>query len=112
MDETVYAFTNKNNTYPFMYTDMDKFMEGIPDKITATAKCSDLDEFNAETGCALARTRVLEKLYRYRCKVMDRVSDYYQNLSYMANEVSYRYDLRAEDYSDIIDTTINETFGI
>ena len=43
--------------------------DGIPDKVVVTVRCSPEDEFNPETGCALARTRLLRKMYDYRYTV-------------------------------------------
>lgn len=44
----------------------------IPDKVVATVRCSPEDEFNPETGCALARARLLRKMYDYRYTVAAR----------------------------------------
>ena len=43
--------------------------DGIPDKVVVTVRCSPEDEFNPETGCALARARLLKKMYDYRYTV-------------------------------------------
>ena len=44
----------------------------IPDKVVVTVRCNPEDEFNPETGCALARVRLLKKLYDYRYTVAAR----------------------------------------
>lgn len=44
-------------------------MKNIPDKITAIATCAPEDEFDTDTGCNIARMRLLQKLYYYREKV-------------------------------------------
>ena len=44
----------------------------IPDKVVVTVRCNPEDEFNPETGCALARARLLKKLYDYRFTVTAR----------------------------------------
>lgn len=113
MSETARSFVNKTpGAFGFFNVVlMDKFIKNIPDKITATAKCSELDEFNSETGCALARARVLEKLYKYRGEVMDQISDYYYDISCKAMSNSIHYQGRAEDYNEEIDAIINETFN-
>ena len=46
--------------------------DGIPDKVVVTVRCSPEDEFNSETGCALARVRLLKKMYDYRYTVAAR----------------------------------------
>ena len=47
-------------------------VDDIPDKVVATVRCSPEDEFNPETGCALARARLLKKMYDYRYTVTAR----------------------------------------
>ena len=47
----------------------------IPDKVVVTVRCSPEDEFNPETGCALARVRLLKKLYDYRYTVAARATN-------------------------------------
>lgn len=47
-------------------------VDDIPDKVVVTVRCSPEDEFNPETGCALARARLLKKLYDYRYTVAAR----------------------------------------
>lgn len=47
----------------------------IPDKVVVTVRCSPEDEFNPETGCALARVRLLKKLYDYRYTVAARAKN-------------------------------------
>ena len=47
----------------------------IPDKVVVTVRCSPEDEFNPETGCALARVRLLKKLYDYRHTVAARATN-------------------------------------
>ena len=44
-------------------------VDDIPDKVVVTVRCSPEDEFNPETGCALARARLLRKMYDYRYTV-------------------------------------------
>ena len=44
----------------------------IPDKVVVTVRCNPEDEFNPETGCGLARARLLKKLYDYRFTVTAR----------------------------------------
>ena len=50
-------------------------IDGIPDKVVVTVRCSPEDEFNPETGCALARVRLLKKLYDYRYTVAARATN-------------------------------------
>lgn len=50
-------------------------VDDIPDKVVVTVRCSPEDEFNSETGCALARVRLLKKLYDYRYTVIVRAMD-------------------------------------
>ena len=47
-------------------------IDDIPDKVVVTVRCSPEDEFNPETGCALARARLLRKMYDYRYTVTAR----------------------------------------
>ena len=47
----------------------------IPDKVVVTVRCNPEDEFNPETGCALARVRLLKKLYDYRHTVAARATN-------------------------------------
>ena len=47
-------------------------VDDIPDKVVVTVRCSPEDEFNPETGCALARARLLRKMYDYRYTVTAR----------------------------------------
>lgn len=111
MLRTVNSFAKKSDAQFFYPEIMNEFIKNIPDKIVATAKCCELDEFNPETGCALARARVLEKLYKYRDDVMDQIGDYYYDLSCKALANSIHYRVRAESYNDEIDAIINETFN-
>ena len=50
-------------------------IDGIPDKVVVTVRCSPEDEFNPETGCALARARLLKKMYDYRYTVAARATN-------------------------------------
>ena len=49
--------------------------DGIPDKVVVTVRCSPEDEFNPETGCALARARLLKQMYDYRYTVAARATN-------------------------------------
>ena len=51
---------------------LDAILGDIPDKVVVTVRCSPEDEFNPETGCALARARLLKKMYDYRYTVAAR----------------------------------------
>lgn len=66
---------------------LDAIIDGIPDKITITVRCSPEDEFNPETGCALARARLLRKLYWYRQRV--------------STDAFHRLDLAREIFCDL-----------
>ena len=50
-------------------------VDDIPDKVVVTVRCSPEDEFNPETGCALARARLLKKMYNYRYMVAARATN-------------------------------------
>ena len=61
--------------YPRSYDGKDfltAVVDDIPDKVVVTVRCSPEDEFNPETGCALARARLLKKMYDYRYTVAAR----------------------------------------
>ena len=73
-------------------------VDDIPDKVVVTVRCSPEDEFNSETGCALARARLLKKLYDYRYTVAVRAMDRLACARVFFNELRYTCDDRATNY--------------
>ena len=74
-------------------------IDGIPDKVVVTVRCSPEDEFNPETGCALARARLLRKMYDYRYMVAVRAMNrltlarvFFANLLSTCDERSMNYE--------------------
>ena len=72
----------------------------IPDKVVVTVRCSPEDEFNPETGCALARARLLEKMYDYRYTVAARAMNRITFSAVLFNELLCTCNERAMNYED------------
>lgn len=72
--------------------------DGIPDKVVVTVRCSPEDEFNPETGCALARVRLLRKMYDYRYTVAVRAMNRLTFTDVFFNDLRYTCDNRAMNY--------------
>ena len=73
---------------------------GIPDKVVVTVRCSPEDEFNPETGCALARARLLRKMYDYRFTVAVRAMNRLTFAKVFFNELYSTCDNRAMNYEN------------
>lgn len=81
--------------------------DGIPDKVVATVRCSPEDEFNPETGCALARVRLLRKMYDYRYMVTVRAMNRLAFTDVFFNNLRYTCDNRAMNYEHEEDAILN-----
>lgn len=96
--------------YPRSYDGKD-FLEAIlgdvPDKIVVTVRCSPEDEFNPEIGCALARVRLLTKLYDYRYTVAVRATNRLTFADVFFNELRSTCDKRAMNYEDEEDAILD-----
>ena len=79
----------------------------IPDKVVVTVRCSPEDEFNPETGCALARVRLLKKLYDYRYTVVVRAMDRLAFAYVFFDELSSTCDDRAMNYENEEDAILD-----
>lgn len=79
---------------------MDAVVTDIPDKVVATVRCSPEDEFNPETGCALARVRLLRKMYDYRYTVAARAMNRLTFSAVLFNELLCTCNDRATNYED------------
>ena len=75
-------------------------VDDIPDKVVVTVRCSPEDEFNPETGCALARARLLRKMYDYRYMVAARAMNRLTFAKVFFNELRSTCDNRAMNYED------------
>lgn len=75
-------------------------VDDIPDKVVATVRCSPEDEFNPETGCALARARLLMKMYDYRYTVAARAMNRITFSAVLFNELLCTCNNRAMNYED------------
>lgn len=72
----------------------------VPDKVVVTVRCSPEDEFNPETGCALARVRLLRKMYDYRYMVAARAMNRLTYSAVLFNELLCTCNDRATNYED------------
>ena len=75
-------------------------VDDIPDKVVVTVRCSPEDEFNPETGCALARARLLKKMYDYRYTVVMRAMDRLAFVYVFFDELCSTCDDRAMNYEN------------
>ena len=82
-------------------------VDDIPDKVVVTVRCSPEDEFNSETGCALARARLLKKLYDYRYTVAVRAMDRLAFAYVFFDELSSTCDDRAMNYENEEDAILD-----
>lgn len=80
---------------------------GIPDKVVVTVRCSPEDEFNPETGCALARVRLLRKMYDYRYTVAVRAMNRLTYSAVLFNELLCTCNDRATNYEDEEDAILD-----
>ena len=80
---------------------------GIPDKVVVTVRCSPEDEFNPETGCALARARLLRKMYDYRYMVAVRAMNRLTFAKVFFNELRSTCDNRAMNYENEEDAILD-----
>lgn len=80
---------------------------GIPDKVVVTVRCSPEDEFNPETGCALARARLLRKMYDYRYMVAVRAMNRLTFAKVFFNELRSTCDERAMNYENEEDAILD-----
>ena len=79
----------------------------IPDKVVVTVRCSPEDEFNPETGCALARVRLLKKLYDYRYTVAVRAMNRLTFARVFFNELRSTCNNRAMNYENEEDAILD-----
>lgn len=79
----------------------------IPDKVVVTVRCSPEDEFNPETGCALARARLLRKMYDYRYMVAVRAMNRLTFAKVFFNELRSTCDNRAMNYENEEDAILD-----
>ena len=82
-------------------------VDDIPDKVVVTVRCSPEDEFNPETGCALARVRLLKKLYDYRYTVAVRATNRLTFANVFFNELRCICDTRAMNYENEEDAILD-----
>lgn len=86
---------------------MTSIVDDIPDKVVVTVRCSPEDEFNSETGCALARVRLLKKLYDYRYTVVARAMHRLTSADVFFNELLSTCDNRAMNYENEEDAILD-----
>lgn len=79
----------------------------VPDKVVVTVRCSPEDEFNPETGCALARVRLLKKLYDYRYTIAVRATNRLTFANVFFNELRCICDNRAMNYENEEDAILD-----
>ena len=79
----------------------------IPDKVVVTVRCNPEDEFNPETGCALARVRLLKKLYDYRHTVAARATNRLTLARVFFAELRSTCDTRAMNYENEEDAILD-----
>ena len=82
-------------------------VDDIPDKVVVTVRCSPEDEFNPETGCALARVRLLRKMYDYRYTVVVRAMNRLTFSAVLFNELLCTCNDHAMNYEDEESTILN-----
>lgn len=81
-------------------------IDDVPDKVVVTVRCSPEDEFNPETGCALARARLLKKMYDYRHDVAARACIRLNFLLNIFYNLAVDCDERAVNYENEEDAII------
>lgn len=81
--------------------------DDIPDKVVVTVRCSPEDEFNPETGCALARARLLRKMYDYRYTVAVRAMNRLTLSAVFFNELLCTCNDRAVNYENEEDAILD-----
>lgn len=86
---------------------LEAILGDIPDKVVVTVRCSPEDEFNPETGCALARVRLLKKLYDYRYTVAVRAMNRLDFANVFFNELRSTCDDRAMNYENEEDAILD-----
>ena len=86
---------------------LEAILGDIPDKVVVTVRCSPEDEFNPETGCALARVRLLKKLYDYRYTVAVRAMNRLDFANVFFNELRSTCDDRAMNYKNEEDAILD-----
>lgn len=82
-------------------------VDDIPDKVVVTVRCSPEDEFNPETGCSLARVRLLKKLYDYRHTVAARATNRLTLARVFFAELRSTCDTRAMNYENEEDAILD-----
>lgn len=82
-------------------------VDNIPDKVVVTVRCSPEDEFNPETGCALARARLLTKMYDYRYTVAARAMNRLTLVGIFFADLCSTCDDRATNYENEEDAILN-----
>ena len=82
-------------------------VDDIPDKVVVTVRCSPEDEFNPETGCALARARLLRKMYDYRYTVAARAMNRLTFSAVLFNELLCTCNERAMNYENEEDAILD-----
>ena len=82
-------------------------VDDIPDKVVVTVRCSPEDEFNTETGCALARVRLLKKLYDYRYMVAVRAMNRLTLTCVFLSDLLSTCDDRAMNYENEEDAILD-----
>lgn len=96
--------------YPHSYDGkgfLTAIVDDIPDKVVVTVRCSPEDEFNPETGCALARVRLLKKMYDYRYTVSVRAMNRLTFANVFFNELRSTCDTRAMNYENEEDAILD-----
>ena len=83
---------------------------GIPNTLTAKAKCSPPDVYDPIIGESLARTRLLLRISRRRWKVMVKLEEALSDAAYSASEfIDNIYEDEDDYYARL--TKIEETIG-
>ena len=82
-------------------------VDDIPDKVVVTVRCSPEDEFNPETGCALARARLLKKMYDYRYTVTVRAMNRLTLVGVFFADLCSTCDERAMNYENEEDAILD-----
>lgn len=99
----VHVGLNGTMFYPNSFDSKD-FLEAVvadvPDKVVVTVRCSPEDEFSPETGCALARVRLLQKMYDYRYTVAARAMNRLTFSAVLFNELLCTCNDHAMNYED------------
>ena len=86
---------------------LDAILGDIPDKVVVTVRCSPEDEFNPETGCALARARLLRKMYDYRYTVTVRAMNRLTLVCVFFSDLLSTCDERAMNYENEEDAILD-----